>query len=565
MLLAILSEIAMPAITAIEWDILQARVHRAGLRHGLASPSMSFLYLVLEQFFPERAADFPEMLVDGGNDLGVDAIEIIERDDSAEIFLIQSKHRTSHKTTDKTINENEVLKVVRFVHALFEQDEWISKNGNLQVREAANRIWDMHRRGVICRYRLVFCTNGACLHESAESLLQSAIRNLPNVLYEQYTARNLLRDLGQSARDCETGTLQALGRDTLERIDGDVRGVIASVDAVSFVKLIQTDDGKSVKRHLFNENLRVFLGANGGYNSNIIETASSSDSYLFWYLNNGITITCRNYSFNKAHVSPVINIQDFQIVNGAQTSHSLMEAYRRSPQDLKNVVILVRIYATDRSDITERVAVATNSQARIQARDLRANHAVLKNLETAFRDHGYFFERKRNSHTDADPAKRIDALKLGQILLAYKLREPDRAKADSDSIFGDRFGMIFHEHHGIDELCRIFELYSIIEKMRDDYTARQREAKDHPGESQYLVYGHWFVLYAASLILTRSSNEVPVGEAASDLARQALSLVARACRPTRTAHYQLFRSSKTKERIIEELDGGQMTLFDQLA
>ncbi len=554
----------MPAVTAIEWDILEARVRKTAARFNLASPSTSFLYLVLEQFFPDRGSDFPEMVVDGGNDLGVDAIEIIEQDESAEIFIIQSKHRTAHKTTDKTVNEGEVLKVVRFVQALFDQDTWLSDRGNLQVSEASSRIWELHRRGVICRYRIVFCTNGACLHESAEALLSSSLKNLPNVVFEQYSARDLLRDLGHPGSNRESGVLQAIGRDTLERIDGDVRGVIASVDAASFVKLIQTEDGKSVKRNLFNENLRVFLGTNGGYNSNIIETASSSDSYLFWYLNNGVTITCRNYSFNKAHVSPVIKIDDLQIVNGAQTSHSLMEAYRRSPEDLQNVVILVRIYATDRTDIIERVAVATNSQARIQARDLRANHPVLRNLETAFQDNGYFFERKRNSHVDAEPSKRIDALKLGQILLAYMLREPDRAKADSDSIFGDRFGLIFHEHYRIDELCRIFELYSIIEKMRDDHILRQRDVKDRPGETHYLVYGHWFVLYAAALILTHSNKEIPTGPAAQELVLQALSLVARACRTMRAAHYQLFRSSKTKERILEELDGPQMTLFDQL-
>jgi hypothetical protein len=225
----------MPTITAIEWDILDARVRKTGAQFGLASPSMSFLYLVLDQFFPNRSSDFPEMVVDGGNDLGVDAIEIIEREDEAEVFVFQSKHRTSHKSTDRTINDSDVLKVVRFVQAIFDQDEWVSCSGNLQVREAASRIWDLHRRGVICRYRLVFCTNGACLHESAAALLQSALRNLPSVAHEEYGSRDILRDIGQSGRDRETWILQAIGRETLERIDGDVRGVIASVDALSFV------------------------------------------------------------------------------------------------------------------------------------------------------------------------------------------------------------------------------------------------------------------------------------------------------------------------------------------
>ncbi|MGO6749536.1 hypothetical protein ACC740_16780 [Rhizobium ruizarguesonis] len=56
----------MPAITAIEWDILEARVNKTGVRHGLHTSSMTFLYLVLEQLFSDRAIDFPEMIVDGG-------------------------------------------------------------------------------------------------------------------------------------------------------------------------------------------------------------------------------------------------------------------------------------------------------------------------------------------------------------------------------------------------------------------------------------------------------------------------------------------------------------------
>ncbi|WP_252869919.1 AIPR family protein [Brucella pituitosa] len=105
----------------------------------------------------------------------------------------------------------------------------------------------------------------------------------------------------------------------------------------------------------------------------------------------------------KGHSNPVIKIEDFQIVNGAQTSHSLLEAYNRSPDAFENIVIMVRVYATARGDIAERVAVATNSQARIQARDLRANHPILKKLEIAFLNQGYYFERKRNMHADKDP------------------------------------------------------------------------------------------------------------------------------------------------------------------
>ncbi|WP_245235457.1 AIPR family protein [Mesorhizobium erdmanii] len=553
----------MPAVSPVEWDIVEARVQTATVKYGLEKPSLGFLYVALEQHFPDRAIDYPEMIVDGGNDLGVDAIEILEREDRAEVLIFQSKHRTSLKSTDRTINDGEVLKIGSFLHALFEKEARLLTTGNLQLTEAVGRIWELHKRGVICRYRVIFCSNGKGLSRSAQQILDSTLQPLGNVDYEVYGPSEIMRDIGSAEREREIGNLQVVGKEAFERSDGDIRGVIASVDARSFVELIQTADGKSIKRHLFDENLRIFLGANGGYNSNIIQTAVSEDSHLFWYLNNGITITCKDYAYNKGHSNPIIRIDDFQIVNGAQTSHSLLEAYRRSPEAFDNVVLMVRIYATSRNDIAEKVAVATNSQARIQARDLRANHPVMKKLEIAFQDQGYFFERKRNMHADREPRKRIDALKLGQILLSYQMGEPDRAKADSDTIFGDRFHLIFHEHYSVDELCRLVELYRLIEEMRDNHVAQQRDAIEPTGERQYLVYGHWFVLYAARLIVSSKGKQIPHGNDASTLVLEALALVARACaRVKSTAQYQLFRSSKTKDRIIAELEGRQMSLFD---
>lgn len=553
----------MPAVSSVEWDIVEARVTALKERYSLSTQSIAFLYLVLEQYFPDRSSDYPEMIVDGGNDLGVDAIEILERDDVADIFIFQSKHRTSLVSTDRTINDAEVLKIGSFLNGLFYKEDRLSKTGNLQLTEAVSRIWELHQNGVICQYKVVFCSNGKGLSHSAATIFGSTLESMPGVQYEVYGPSEIIRDIGATGRERENGHLQVIGREAFERSDGDIRGVIASVDARSFVEMIMTADGRSIKRHLFDENLRIFLGSSGGYNSNIIQTAVSDDSHLFWYLNNGITITCKNYAYNKAHSNPVIKIEDFQIVNGAQTSHSLLEAFKRSPEAFENVVVMVRVYATARNDITERVAVATNSQARIQARDLRANHPVLKKLEIAFQSQGYFFERKRNMHIDKDPKRRIDALKLGQILLSHQLGEPDRAKADSDKIFGERFGAIFHEGYAIAELCRLVELYRIIEEMRDSYVVKQRDAIEPTGEQQYLVYGHWFILYATRLICTQKKRPVPSGEDAKELVIEALALVAKACSSAKSAaQYQLFRSARTKSRLIAEIEGRQMSLFD---
>jgi len=330
---------------------------------------------------------------------------------------------------------------------------------------------------------------------------------------------------------------------------------------------LTANDGKTVKRHIFDDNLRVFLGSKGGFNPNIIRTATSDDNYLFWYLNNGITITCKNFSYNKGHINPKIKFDDFQIVNGAQTSHSLIEARRKDGERLNDVVLMVRIYATDRIDIAERVAVATNSQARIQGRDLKANSDILKKLELGLKEKGYFLERKRNTYKDEDSEKVIDPLKLGQIILSFDLREPDKAKSESDSIFDNRFDTVFNDRLDINFLIRLIELYRIIEIKRDEYISHNRSAIESGGSNQYLIYGHWFILFACKLLIIKSGNEViPVGDKADELVLEAVKFVSEACSQQKSvAHYQMFRSPKTKDKLIAEISAKQLDFFTLFA
>ena len=170
-------------------------------------------------------------------------------------------------------------------------------------------------------------------------------------------------------------------------------------------------------------------------------------------------------------------------------------------------------------------------------------------------------------HADAEASKRVDALKLGQILLAYELREPDKAKSESDSIFDSRFNMIFNEDREIDHLVNLIELYRIIEDMRDEYVSENRAALESGQDSQYLVYGHWFVLFACRLLLIKNGDPpLPSSQAAKQLVLDALRLVAEACAQQKAvAHYQMFRSPRTKDKLIAEISAKQLDFFTMWA
>lgn len=556
----------MTKISSLDWEIIDARVKRHQKNKKLSTLSKGFLTLVLGQLFPSIEEDLPEVIVDNTDDYGIDAINIIEKETSAEIFLIQSKYREKHSTCSKTINDNEIIKVSHFINQVFDKSEFLLKDSNFKLIEWVKRIWDLNNQGKICRFKVIFCSNGNGLSQSAKKICEALEQSYSQVSFEFYSGHDAIQGMALEGRAEENGTLQVIGKEILERTDGDVRGVIASIDANSFIELITDKDGTSIKRHLFDDNLRVFLGKKGGFNSSIITTATSSDSYLFWYLNNGITITCNKYAYNKGQTNPSLRFENFQIVNGAQTSHSLIEAKRASNDNFNDVVLMVRIYATDRADIAERVAVATNSQARIQSRDLKSNHPTLVKLELALKERGYFFERKRNMYVNEPDHLKIDALKLGQILLSYDLREPERAKTDSDSIFDNRFNSIFNEDKDVDKLLRLIKLYNIIDRRRDSFLQNSTIALEGKGENSYFVYGHWFILYACRLLLAKNKSlTIPMDDDAESLVTDAVRLVSEAFKDQKSiAHYQIFRSSRSKDKLTAEISAKQLDFFTSL-
>ncbi|HUC66909.1 MAG TPA: AIPR family protein, partial [Stellaceae bacterium] len=111
-------------------------------------------------------------------------------------------------------------------------------------------------------------------------------------------------------------------------------GVLPAKDLLS---LITSDDGE-IARGLFESNIRDFQGYNQ-VNDAIKSTLDSDHKARFVLMNNGVTIIARVLQ-RTAHR---FHIEDFQIVNGCQTSNVLFE----HRDNLDDVVVPLRLIASD--------------------------------------------------------------------------------------------------------------------------------------------------------------------------------------------------------------------------
>ena len=100
---------------------------------------------------------------------------------------------------------------------------------------------------------------------------------------------------------------------------------IALVSAKEFVDNLLTDENGNIKNEVFEENIRAYLGETP-VNSKIKSTLQDkSKSKIFSVLNNGITIVTPELTLTPN--SKVIELKNYQIINGCQTSNTLFENY----------------------------------------------------------------------------------------------------------------------------------------------------------------------------------------------------------------------------------------------
>ena len=136
---------------------------------------------------------------------------------------------------------------------------------------------------------------------------------------------------------------------------------------------------------LLEQNVRVFLREKRATNKGIIKTAEDSPEMFFAY-NNGITATASRVDIEKNGEQgiAITKIYDFQIVNGGQTTASLLWAKDTGRSNLENVYVQMKLNQIEPQHIetvVPKIAEYANTQNRILKSDLFSNHPFHKRMQ----------------------------------------------------------------------------------------------------------------------------------------------------------------------------------------
>ena len=199
-----------------------------------------------------------------------------------------------------------------------------------------------------------------------------------------------------------TATFRFEKRITMYSINDDEVGYSGVLPFKEFKKLILEENG--AQKPVFEDNIRDYLGPDPDVNASIRETVLSGDINAFSMLNNGVTIVASTISIPGDNAT----IEDYQIVNGCQTSNVLIACIENA-NNIDELIIPVRIIATKNEELKNRITRATNSQTAIKKEQLEALSTFQKDLEEYYKTFhepdALVYERRTGQYRDSEIAR----------------------------------------------------------------------------------------------------------------------------------------------------------------
>jgi hypothetical protein len=541
----------------LDWATVEQALGSSGSADE--SRTTKFQRLVLNKLFDISLLDADQHITDGGDDCGIDCF-VIDYNDN-KIHLVSTKTVDSYDKANKNFPGVEVAKLICFVRDFVRKSDSLPLRCNPLLRSKLTEAWDAMDAGRVFLICVHVCSNQSNLIERDFRSLGDGLIEFRALAFEH----SLSRFSDEVSKNWSPPTLKALkfvGGEQFEHTkpvinnDGTTKALIGTVRVSDLCDFLRDQQSGFVDENLFHANVRGHLGILNPVNRDIADTLRGPDSHRFFFLNNGITIICEKYLYQSGGFP--VTLHRPQIVNGRQTAEVIFAIHRERSSRAGDLTVTVRVIETSDPALIEEISIATNSQSRIGARDLRANSSIAKKLGSGLERLGYYYVRKRGELSLLPPERTIDALKAAQLILAYLKGLPEKAKTDTSSMFGESFEEVFDPNLVTPELLvSAHNIFLVIEQEKHRAMLTMRTSGLSAASAEHwLVEGSFHVLYCVGLMAKKQQLDLSQYEACAPLVPEAMRLVGRYYENAdRVAAYRLFRSIKAREDLRQLIEG----------
>ena len=368
-----------------------------------------FIRWFLENIYRLEAIEADDACVDAKHDKGVDAIYV---DDVAEtVHIVQSKTKTKDNAEFGDTDLKEFYGTLQQFDGKQKIEDLYAETTNKKLKQTIARTSLAAKVDSGYEVLGIFISN-ANANDDARAILGK----LPKIeLFDAEAIASSYVDVDVDGGIKEQYYFDISDSDVIEYDAGGAAARLFLAPALNLLKMSGIADGS-----LFEQNVRLALGntkVNKGLRKSIQNKGEHKNFPLY---HNGINVLCREI---VSETEQRIDIEDYVVVNGAQSLTSLMAEKPKITDDLK---ILVKLIETKGDTaLSQRITTNSNNQNAIKPRDLKSNHNIQQRLKaevSAVSEGAIAYEIKQGeTHGDREVLNNELA---GLILLAMDLAQP---------------------------------------------------------------------------------------------------------------------------------------------
>jgi len=351
-----------------------------------------FLTWALKNVFDATETDATTQILDGKNDHGIDAISEVEEEDSNYFRIFQAKYGKSHDRAEIFKFRHDVEKFLSLQPKEIKED---------RLREARIIIRDKK-----WGHEAIYVTDQ-----------EEDFKNTDD--FKVYGFSQIVDKLWYDITDSARGKSDEITLEDHMMYKNTIIGAVSLEELAKFVD--------RTKKYIFESNIRKYLKSKGKVNQAIQKTLNFDPQNAFYY-NNGITLVVKRF---KKVGKNTIELEEPQIVNGAQTSSAINEAYR-ADREIKGsiqITIITEDSETQRNNIT----LYRNSQNAVKGRDLISLERFHDSIRGQLKQRGYYYEQQAGSWIGMDK-KEKNSYQGNNIFDNYLYPKYDRRIIAKDAI-----------------------------------------------------------------------------------------------------------------------------------
>jgi hypothetical protein len=460
--------------------------------------SSAFILLCISTCLELSFADAAELITDGGNDAGVDGLNIGEVEDGEFLVTIfQGKYKTKDLTGTSNFPENGIQKAVDTVQVLF--DPYRSVTLNEKIAPKIEEIRSLIRDAYIPNVRIILCNNGAGWTNQANNWINKAKNDYGDKVDFIHFNHDSIVNILQRSKQVDA-TLTLSGQAIVEDMNY-MRVLVGRISVHEIHRLFDNHGDRLLER-----NIRRYLGLHTNrVNTAIHQTlCDPQKSDKFYFYNNGITVVCDKFDYNAFQKTDYkVQLKNMQVINGGQTCKTIQETLNTVPASVisESSYVMVRIYqlAETNKDFVQDITYATNSQNPVDLRDLHSNDEIQKQLGIGISDLGYNYKRQRED--SAGVPNIITSSIVAESVLAIWRQRPHQAKFRRKEHFGKLYEDIFKDLNAAQALLAVLIFRSVENE-------RKRPTSPYPPD--YLPYAsHYISMLIGKKILADMQVSLP--------------------------------------------------------